>query len=66
MSEDFSICKPDECAILTELEQEVEARVKDINKMLGAGDMETSIRRGGAEAELEWFSSLIRSKKGGT
>jgi hypothetical protein len=51
--------------ILAELEREVEARVKDINKTLGAVDMETSIRRGGAEAELEWFSSLIRSKKGG-
>jgi hypothetical protein len=52
-------------SVLAELEREVEARIKDINKTLGAGDMETSIRRGGAEAELEWFSSLIRSKKGG-
>ena len=69
MSEDFSICKPNECAILTELEREVEARVEKHNKSAEQArdcDSKTiALMSYSYKTESLAILTIIRSKKGG-
>jgi len=63
MSEDFLICKPNECHILIDLEQEVEARIKEYESRKDNPLYDISVCCGMLE-EATGILSIIRSKKG--
>jgi hypothetical protein len=67
MSKDFTICKPYECRIIAELEQELEARIGEYQKIsakAGAmGNDFVAVAHGHYAIEAQSLLSLIQSKR---